>query len=143
MPGKTCEICGIRTAVFVCQKCGRTVCPECQSELSCSICGKDPSTQSPKKNERTDLPRLPALAIILTIVGVILIITGSLANESSSGSEGCLFWPFPPILVCGLGGPSALPGFLVGLAILFLILVSLCSFALKIWSPRKFGTSDT
>lgn len=124
MPSKICEICGLRSAVYVCQECGRNVCPHCQSGLLCKDCRTRSVEIPPSEATSRTSPLLPMLAFMIVFAGVGLIILGSLTGNSSSGSSSsCFFWPIPPIIACGFGSSpgSGLVFPLLGLVVVIIL----------------------
>ena len=133
MPTRTCEICGVHSAVYVCQECGRFVCPNCQSNLLCKNCqGRSVPGSHPKQESRLS-SYVPMLALAIIFAGIGLIILGSLTGNSPSGSSGtCFFWPIPPVIACGFGsspglGP-AFPALVLIVTIIFFGLFFLSGF---------------
>lgn len=107
MPARTCEICGLRSAVYVCREGRRFVCPNCQSGPMC----KDYQIRSAAGPRSTrgarTFPLLPTLAVMAVLAGVSLVILGSLTGSSSTGSSStCFLWPIPPIIACGFSSSS-------------------------------------
>ncbi len=109
MPTRTCEICGLHSAVYVCHECGRLICPNCQSNLLCKNCHDRSVPSSHQERESLLSSYLPTLALTIIFAGIGLIILGSLTSNSSSGSSGtCFFWPIPPVIACGFGSSPGL-----------------------------------
>jgi hypothetical protein len=109
LPTRTCEICGLHSAVYVCQECGRFVCPNCQSNLLCKNCQARSVPSSHPEQESRLSSYLPTLALAIIFAGIALIILGSLTGNSPAGSSGaCFFWPIPPVIACGFGSSPGL-----------------------------------
>ncbi len=113
-----CEVCGKNPAVYVCQLCGRRVCPSCvdESSMVCVLC------QGEKKREESFAPILVGVGMVL--VGVLLLLAGSLmgAFEQGAGVGVVIVGPIP--IVIGYG--SLL---LVALLVILAIIVMVASWA--------------
>src|SRR2546422_7608753 len=69
-----CEICGLRSAVYVCRECGRFVCPNCQSGPMCKDCQSRSATGPRSTRGGRTFPLLPTLAVMAVLAGVSLVI---------------------------------------------------------------------
>jgi uncharacterized membrane protein len=101
----SCEVCGERKAVYVCQKCGRRVCDFCvdPATLTCKNCYLSrPVEAYPVSTSLVYnlFPKLIILGIILTFAGFSLIFLSTLFAGVGTASSGGFIWifPFPPIL---------------------------------------------
>lgn len=139
MPTRTCKICGVHSAVYVCQECGRFVCPNCQSNLLCKNCQGRLAPGSHPEQEGQLSSYLPMLAFAIILAGIGLIVLGSLTGNSSSGSSGtCFFWPIPPIIACGFGSsPDLGPLFLT-----LVLIVTMIFFGLFFLTAFQWRRSD-
>jgi uncharacterized membrane protein len=138
LPNRTCEICGLHSAVYVCQECGRFICPNCQSNLLCKNCQARSVPSSHPEQESRLSSYLPILAFAIIFAGIGLIILGSLTGNSSSGSSGsCFFWPIPPVIACGFGSSPGLgPAFSVLVLIVTIIFFVFFLSAVFQWRRR-------
>src|SRR2546422_3525009 len=86
-PARIYEICGLRSAVYVCLECGRFVCPNCQSGPMCKDCQSRSAAGPRSTTGARTFPLLPTLAVMAVLVGVGFVILGSLTGSSSTGSS--------------------------------------------------------
>jgi hypothetical protein len=117
---KTCEVCSKRPAFYVCQECGRSVCPVCWRSGFCETC-RTRTTASPIADAPFGLAKLLwSLAIPTIIAGCSLIVVGTLLGGTSGG---CLVWPFPLIVTCDLGSGTSLDDAGIILIVVFAVSV--------------------
>src|SRR2546422_11443400 len=90
-PARIYEICGLRSAVYVCRECGRFVCPNCQSGHVCKDCQSRLSTGPRSTRGARTFRLLQTLAVMAVLAGVSLVILGSLTGSSSTGSSSTCF----------------------------------------------------
>ncbi len=77
MDDKLCRICKKRTARYVCQECGRTVCEICLDHHTwlCPECHK--RLEEAHEAEREQTPAFPAIFTRMLLLGFILIFLGT------------------------------------------------------------------
>src|SRR5215471_3918289 len=124
-----------RTALFLCQECGRAACPNCWRAGLCKNCRSTHISEQAGWTPSKLLLLTAALPVI--IIGAGLILAGELFRGSSNG--GCFVWPLPLIVSCGLGlGGSPLGGQIALIATVgFAILVAMPLFGLVRDRMRK------
>ncbi len=130
MSARACEVCSERSAFYICQECGKAVCPVCRRGMVCSDCAERKSSARVLEDPFSLPPELLfAAAIIVIFAGIILVILGL---STGGGSQGCFIWPFPLIIACGFGSGGNI-GF-------YLFLFGLLAIAplLFWWSLRRF-----
>lgn len=96
---RTCEICGNRSARYVCQECGRSACEFCflPERWLCIECYKklayQPTPLRSTIETGIDLPvKLFMAGFIITFVGAIILM---LASLYSAYAQGGFIWIFP------------------------------------------------
>ncbi len=121
MTVKNCELCLKRSAFYVCQECGRSVCPVCWRGEFCETCRP---TASPTEQAHIGLAKMLWLSAIPTIIaGASLIVVGTLLGDTSGS---CFVWPFPLIVTCDLGSGTNLDGGGIILITVFAVSVMVC-----------------
>jgi len=129
VPAKACEVCKERSAFYICQECGKAVCPVCWRGIVCMECAeRNPDLQVPEDPFSFPQGLLFRAATIIIFAGIILVILGL---STGGGTGGCFVWPFPLIIGCGFGSGGNI-GF-------YLFLFGLLAFAplLFWWSLRR------
>ena len=97
LPARACEICGERTALYLCQNCGAAICAVCDRGWVCKKCGVTTQLGS---------GLLLPIAITIISLGFALVILGSFTPGNSGG---CFIWPLPFVIGCGVGtGPAGI-----------------------------------
>lgn len=97
------EICGKRTAKYVCQECGRKVCEFCLVShiWLCVYC------YNRLKREALTFETSPwltpfkmlLLAFLIIFVGVILLVVAAMFSEGAFSGGVVWFFPFPPLII--------------------------------------------
>lgn len=133
MMAPLCALCGRRTATYVCQDCGRTVCTNCFDSIhwSCSECQAKlrPTATAVESSATTSFSLATWLffaAFAIIFIGVLLITLGSLSNLNLNGvSSGAIILIGPIPIVLGAGQYSfalvALGIFLTVFVLLFFL----------------------
>jgi len=134
MPVRMCEICGKRTAKYVCQDCGREVCQLCL-EPRTWVCVECYSRLRQEHRELEPLPlltpaRLFALGFLVVLVGMALIMAATVFSGASAGA-GAVIWIFPlPPVALGTG-PYAV------WAILFALILAVLGVATVVFLRKR------
>jgi len=126
MQVKKCEVCGKRTARYICQECGLEVCQFCfePNTWVCSDCYNSLKREtSALESSQWSTPfKLFILGFILMFTGIIVVMIATVLFGTPVGA-GTFIWifPFPPI-VFGTG-PYAFWAILLSVALTVLGLV--------------------
>lgn len=129
-----CEVCGKRSARYVCQECGRKVCEVCLEPRTwvCSDCYSrlKPGAPAPTVEAFTwSTPfKLFLLGFLIIFVGVIVMMIAAVFLGASAGA---MIWilPFPPVIV-GVG-PHLYSIWMAILAVAVVVLGVVVFFALR------------
>ena len=120
MAAPSCQLCGRRSAFYVCQDCGRLVCPNCFDLLRWS-CSESQRKFEARIQERyaTGFPFPIAMwlffaAFAIMFIGMLLMAVGSTSGLKNVGAGGAILIGPIPILLAG-GPYSAVPVILAGL----------------------------
>ena len=107
--------------MYLCQKCGSSICPVCRIGWFCRKCSQEtaPLDYEPAGPLQIGPVSLLFVAVALILLGFALVFLGSSAG---GGSGGCFFWPLPFIVGCGFGSGS---GILGGTVFFVLVLVAI------------------
>lgn len=123
---RLCEICGSRSARYICQECGRAACEFCfiPERWLCMECYKKLAYPTPTPTEiRVNFPfKLFLIGFILTFIGTLILMLSSL---SASSPQGGIIWifPLPPFIFGTTQGENWL--FLISIAFFIIFLAIL------------------
>lgn len=129
MSAPLCALCHMRSAAYVCQDCGRVVCPNCFDSVrwSCLECqtrimptAKD--AESPITGPSSLAMWLLFAAFAIIFIGVLLMTFESLSNLNLNGSGGAVIIVGPIPIILGAGQSSLA---FIALAILLTVFVLL------------------
>lgn len=142
---KICELCGVRSARYVCQECGRSVCERCIKSYSwlCLECHRKIISPSIETEEETifSIPfiRMFFLGFILMFAGIIILFLASLLSGLKIPSGGIIIWliPLPPIIFGA--GEHLLPLLTLGIALIVIIFLA----AFFLLAKRKIRLEHT
>lgn len=103
---KICELCGVRTARYVCQECGRSICERCIKPYSwlCLECQKKILAPSEEAEETPPIPfmKMFFLGFILMFAGVIILLLALLLSGLKISLGGIIIvGPIPIIFGAG------------------------------------------
>lgn len=137
--GKTCEVCGRRSAMYVCQDCGRETCGPCFDGVGwiCVECSQKAKPSTAPRREEEILPRVAIaspvnfflVSFIIILIGMLLMMLGSVRSGPTSGGAVIFIGPIPIIVGAG---PQA--GWAIGLAVILTII----GFAFFFLNRRKW-----
>lgn len=98
-----CEICGKRTARYVCQECGRKVCDFClvPNTWLCVNCYNRLKHEPPAVGTSIWLTpfKMFLLAFFMIFLGMILLAVATVFSEGVVGGGVVWFFPFPPLII--------------------------------------------
>ncbi|MEM1545154.1 MAG: hypothetical protein QXY40_01495 [Candidatus Methanomethylicia archaeon] len=121
-----CEICGVKSSRYVCQKCGRRICESCVNIYSwiCSECYSKTEPQIIEEHKGIELPvKLFIIGFVTIFIGMMLIAFGSLILGAKV-SGGIVIFPFIPVpIVFGFGSEAILMIIIAMLLILMIITI--------------------
>lgn len=126
MGARLCEICGNRSARYVCQECGRTVCERCLEPNTwlCTDCWKQLQQEVPSQEAERSLISLPSsikfllVGFFLVFIGVVILMIAALIYGLPD-SVGLIVFIGPIPIILGAGEYSLLA---IMLAIILTIL---------------------
>jgi uncharacterized membrane protein len=123
-----CEVCGVRSSRYVCQKCGRRVCESCFNPYSwvCSECYSGAEPQVAEEHRGMELPlKLFIIGFIVIFVGMMIMAISSLMLGARV-SGGVIIFPFIPLpIVFGFGPEAALVTIIAILLLLAVLIVAI------------------
>jgi len=108
MNAKICELCGKRSAKYICQECGRAICEACIEPYTwlCLDCyGKTKGYAEEKTQEILHIPlsiKLFLLSFILMFAGVLILVLTALLS-GLTGSLGIILLLGPIPIIIGYG----------------------------------------
>lgn len=134
MQVRICEVCGKRSARYVCQECGRKVCEVCLEPRTwiCSDCYNRLKSEIPTPAVEAFTWSTPfklfLLGFLTIFVGMIVMM---IASISLGASAGAMIWilPFPPVIVGA--GPHLYLIWVAVLAVAVVVLGVVVFFALR------------
>jgi len=129
-----CEICGKRSARYVCQECGRKICEVCIEPRTwvCSDCYSRLKPRAPAPTVEAFTWSTPfklfLLGFLIIFVGIIVMMIAAVFLGASAGA---MIWilPFPPVVVGT--GPHLYSIWMAILAIVVIVLGVVVFFALR------------
>lgn len=133
---KLCEICGVRPAKYVCQRCGAAVC-EHDFDLEHGLCSKClMEVGGVREAKLLSLPfKMFILGIAATFIGFILMMVslflGYMGTPNISGGGIVMIGPIP--FIFGFGGERKLILIILGVLIAVLIIIQV----LALWYKSK------
>lgn len=134
MQVRTCEVCGKRSARYVCQECGREVCEACLEPRTwvCSNCYSRVKLEAPAPTVEAFTWSTPIklflLGFLIIFVGMIVMMIAAIFFGASAGA---MIWilPFPPVIVGA--GPYLYSMWVAVLAVAVVVLGVVVFFALR------------
>jgi len=123
---KLCDVCGKRSARYVCQECGRTVCERCIEPYSwlCSECYRKEMGIEPGVEMKISFSfaKMFVLGFILIFVGSLILVFASLLYGLKASLGGfILIGPIP--IVFG-SGEYSIPLIILGLALAVICIIA-------------------
>lgn len=106
MSAKLCEICNIHEAMYVCRRCGRSVCGMCFELPSwlCLDCLRQTRREEVTPKEVWSTPsRFFMLGFVMIVIGVSLIMVASIYSKGLGVSGGAVFFIGPIPIILGYG----------------------------------------
>lgn len=110
MGTRLCEICGNRSARYVCQECGRSVCERCLEPNTwlCTDCWKQLQQEAPSQEAESGFTPLPSsmkfflVGFFLVFIGVVILMVASLIYGLPD-SVGLIVFIGPIPIILGAG----------------------------------------